>query len=79
MRKASLYVKPRDDGSTMEFSVSEMDDKKRDEVLKRMLSTPPKPHDVKAPLTKEAPTKKGDDEVKTRRRPDPKRVTSSES
>ncbi|WP_156639839.1 hypothetical protein [Bosea sp. PAMC 26642] len=25
------------------------DEKRRDEVLKRMLATPPKPHDAKAP------------------------------
>lgn len=33
------------------------DDKKRDEVLKRMLATPPKPHDDKSP--KRAPKKEG--------------------
>jgi hypothetical protein len=32
-----------------------LDEKPRDEVLKRMLATPPKPHDVKLPLTKGSP------------------------
>ncbi|MDP3257326.1 MAG: hypothetical protein Q8S58_20405 [Bosea sp. (in: a-proteobacteria)] len=33
------------------------DEKRRDEVLKRMLATPPKPHDGKSKVVKEAPAK----------------------
>lgn len=55
------------------------DDKKRDEVLKRMLATLPKPHDINPALTMGSAKKKGDDEVMTRRRPASKKVTSSEA
>lgn len=56
------------------------DEKRRDEVLKRMLATPPKPHEINALLTKRASTKKGDDELGTRRRPAKnKKITSSSS
>jgi hypothetical protein len=53
-------------------------EKMRDETLKRMLGTPPKPH-VNASETNPNTKKKGDVEVVTRRRPDPKKFTSSES
>jgi hypothetical protein len=55
------------------------DDQKRDEVLKRMLGTPPKPH-VNDSETNPSTKKKGDDGIGPRRRPaSEKKITSSSS
>jgi hypothetical protein len=60
-------------------SAPENDDRKRDEVLKRMLQTPPKKHAVKKRETKPAAKKEGDDGIEPRRRQPTKNVTSSKA
>ena len=55
-----------------------IDQERGDEVLRRLLKTPPKPHGDKKPLTKSGQKEKGDGQVaKPDRRPDQKETTSS--
>lgn len=45
------------------------DDKRRDEILRRMLKTPPQKRDGKEPSTKTDDNREGDGEPDTPRRP----------